>query len=45
MAGLRQARQSTFCSAAGQNDVRHNASAEIGICKVVSLTHPRNLGR
>ena len=26
------------CSAAGQNDVRHNASAEIGICIVVSPT-------
>jgi hypothetical protein len=28
-----------------ENDVNHNASAEIGRCIVVSPTHPRNLGR
>jgi hypothetical protein len=30
--------EQAYCSAAGQNDVRHNASAEIGICIVVSPT-------
>lgn len=31
-------------SAAGQNDDRHNASAEIGICIVVSPTHAKHEG-